>query len=414
MPIKAKGRVRGKRKDATKDTKALASVRGFRASGVSCSIKKSGNKDLALMVSDTPAIASGVFTKSRVKAAPLLVDIKRLRRKSVRGIVVNSGVANAFTGKEGEIAALAMAGAAERAIGAKKGEMLVASTGLIGASLPIGAIEAGMPRAALELRSNGWVDAAEAIMTTDSFAKLVKRRVRAGGKMINILGVAKGAGMVCPNMATMLAFIITDAKVGKGVLDRVLKKAVDKSFNKIIIDNDTSTNDMVLILANGASGAKTLAPGSSGLGGFTRAIEAVCLELAQMIVRDGEGATKFIEVSVKGAATLREASAAARAVAESFLVKTAFFGEDPNWGRIIAALGRSGARLNQEKVSISINGVAILSGGNAAQSRKRAARAMKNKDIRLVMDLKSGKAEDTVWTTDLSTEYVKFNSAYTT
>ncbi len=389
-------------------------VPGFRASGIASGIKKNGKKDLALILSDKPAYVAGLFTTNRVKAAPVLLDLKRIKKGVSRGVIINSGNANACTGKAGYKTAEAMATLAEKAAGAKKGTIMVASTGVIGVPLPVGKVEAGIATLAGSLSYSGLTGAAEAIMTTDAFMKKAISKVNIGGKRVTIAGIAKGAGMICPDMATMLAFFVTDANIKGPALRRALKKAADASFNSIIVDNDTSTNDTVMIFANGFSGSSEIRPGTKDFEAFEKALRGVCLELAHMIVKDGEGATRFIEIELKGATSVASARKAARTIAESFLVKTAFFGGDPNWGRILAALGRSGVKMREEKVDISLNGVPVVKKGLDTGREKEAARAIKEKEVKVSVDLKMGRRSTRLWTSDLSFEYVRINSAYRT
>lgn len=389
-------------------------VPGFKAAGIACGIKKNGKKDLALILSDAPASVAALFTTNTVKAAPVLLDMKRVKKGVARGVIINSGNANACTGKGGYEAASAMATLAERASGAKKGSIMVASTGVIGVPFPIKKVEAGINSLAGSLSYSGMRGAAEAIMTTDAFMKKASAKVYINGKRVTIAGIAKGAGMICPDMATMLAFFATDAEIKAPALRKALKSASDASFNSIIVDNDTSTNDTVMAFANGFSGCAEIRPGTKEFVAFEKALRAVSLELAHMIVRDGEGATRFIEIELKGAASVASARKAARTIAESFLVKTAFFGGDPNWGRILAALGRSGVRMREEKVDISLNGVMVVKKGLDTGKEQAAAKAMKEKEVKVSVALNSGNHSTKLWTSDLSFEYVRINSAYRT
>ena len=388
-------------------------VPGFRAAGVSCGIKKNGKKDLAVIVSDSPATVAGVFTTNKVKAAPVLLDMKRIRKGVASGIIVNSGNANACTGAEGMKAAEAMATAAEKALGLKKGSVFVSSTGVIGVPLPIGRVEAGMPHLVKALGYDGLHAACEAIMTTDAFPKKAVARMKINGSEVTIAGIAKGAGMICPNMATMLAFFLTDANIKKTALSKALKAAVEASFNSIIVDNDTSTNDTVLVLANG-KGTDEIKEGTKEFSAFTGLLTGLAAELAHLIVKDGEGATRFVEIEVTGAASAAEAKRAARTVAESFLCKTAFFGGDPNWGRVMAAIGRAGVKMNEARSSISFNGVEMVSRGLDTGREKEAARAMKARELKVIVGLGAGRHSARVWTSDLTYEYVRINSAYRT
>jgi glutamate N-acetyltransferase/amino-acid N-acetyltransferase len=389
-------------------------VTGFRAAGVAAGIKKNGKKDLALIVSDKPAQVAGLFTTNNVKAAPVLLDMKRVKKGVASGLIVNSGNANACTGADGARKAEQMTALAEKALGLKKGSMLVCSTGVIGVPLPIEKVASGLPSAVKALGYDGIPAAGEAMMTTDAFQKAGERRARIGGREVIIAGLCKGAGMICPNMATMLAFFMTDANIKAPVLAEALKKAVAASFNSIIVDNDTSTNDTALAFANGMSGASEIKSGTKEFTEFTSLLTSLSIELAQMIVRDGEGATRLVEIEIKGAATAQDARSAVRTIAESFLCKTAFFGGDPNWGRVMAAIGRSGIRMKEEKVTIEFNGVRVVEKGLDTGKEKEAARAMKQDTLIVSVDLKSGKCSDRVWTSDLTYEYVKINSAYRT
>lgn len=389
-------------------------VTGFRAAGVAAGIKKNGKKDLALIISDKPAQVAGLFTTNSVKAAPVLLDMKRVKKGVSSGLIVNSGNANACTGVDGAKKAEKMTGLVEKALGLKKGSVLVCSTGVIGVPLPIEKVASGVPIAVKALGYDGIPAAGEAMMTTDAFQKAGERRAKIGGREVVIAGLCKGAGMICPNMATMLAFFMTDAAIKSALLAEALRKAVDASFNSIIVDNDTSTNDTVLAFANGMSGAPEIKAGTKEFRDFTALLTSLCVELAQMIVRDGEGATRLVEIEVKGAASADDARRAARTVAESFLCKTAFFGGDPNWGRVMAAIGRAGIRMKEERVTIEFNGVRVVEKGLDTGKEKEAARAMKQDTLAVSVDLKTGRSAERVWTSDLTYEYVKINSAYRT
>jgi len=390
-------------------------VPGFRASALSAGLKKRGVPDMAMIVSDSPVTVAGLFTTNVVKAAPVLLDMERTEGggSKTRGIIVNSGNANACTGDAGLADARETADMAESALGLEAGEMLVASTGVIGVPLPMDKIRTAVPGLADGLSYGGFCDASQAILTTDAFTKtaLVKKKI--DGKVISVLGIAKGAGMINPNMATMLAFLMTDAGISKAPLKSALKAACRDSFNSIMVDNDTSTNDTLLIMANGHSGV-SIKRGTEGYDEFSLLLNEVTKRLAKMIVKDGEGATRFIEILVEGAVTDADARRAARAIAGSYLVKTAFFGADPNWGRVAAAIGRAGIRLDESRMDIYFNGVAVATGGLDAGAEKLAARAMKKKNVVLKVDLNMAGGHATFWTTDLSYDYVKINSAYRT
>lgn len=384
---------------------------GFMATGISCGIKKGAKKDLALIVSDVPARAAGVFTTNKCMAAPVVLDKKLIKRAWSRGVIVNSGKANACTGADGLKCAEAMVSKAEKALGCKGGEILGASTGSIGGTFPISKITNRIPALVNGLSKDGFDDAALAIMTTDAYPKSAKVKVKIGNKDITILGIAKGAGMIRPDMATMLAFFLTDANLGKRALKSALKSSVNSSFNKISVDNDTSTNDTVLIFANAVCGGKEITEGSAAFKSFSKHLAELSLKLAHMIVRDGEGATKFIEIKVKGAASVKDAERATSAIADSYLVKTAAFGGDPCWGRILAVLGRAKIKIEKDKVDISLNNIKVAKNGIDNNQEKQATRALKGSDISILCDLKMGRFEDTRWTSDLTYDYVKLNSA---
>jgi glutamate N-acetyltransferase/amino-acid N-acetyltransferase len=388
--------------------------RGFKASGISCGIKRTGAKDLALILSDVPAVTAGVFTKSRLRAAPVDVDVERLKRRFSRGVIVNSGNANAATGKDGRIKAERMTGAAEKALGLSAGDMLVCSTGLIGSPLPIEKISAAVPTLAAALDEGGLKDAVEAIMTTDAFPKTVVMKGVVGGREITIAGIAKGAGMIRPDMATLLAFFVTDMNITRAALRGSLKSAVDRSFNSTSVDNDTSTNDTALVFANGVAGGRAAEPDTKAALDFTRLLTDASVELAKMIVRDGEGATKFIEINVTGAKSDRDARRAVATIADSMLVKTGLFGGDPNWGRVFAALGRAGIAVDADRLDISMNGVKVATRGQDSGREREASEALKQSDIKVDVDLGLGRAKRTFWTSDLSFDYVKLNSHYRT
>ena len=382
----------------------VCAARGFRAAGVAAGIKPAGGLDLALVVSDDPASAAGVFTTNRVAAAPVIVSMARVAGGVARGVVINSGCANAATGEQGLKDADAMADAAARAAGVPAGEMLVCSTGHIGSNLRMDAVRSGVVAAAAALGLDDEV-AARAIMTTDTRPK---RAAVAHGAGWRLGGMAKGAGMIAPNMATMLAVVTTDALVAPYDLRRALVGAVEPTFNRITVDGDQSTNDTVLAFANGRSG---VAPGEQDLGA---AMHAVCRSLAEQIVGDGEGATKLVRVRVRGAASEAEAHAAARTVAGSLLVKTALWGGDANWGRIAAALGRAGVDGDFEGLTIALGGVVVLNRGIPAgrEAAGQARRGLTERDVTVECDLGVGSGSAEILTTDLSPEYVHLNAEY--
>ncbi|WP_088552475.1 bifunctional ornithine acetyltransferase/N-acetylglutamate synthase [Calderihabitans maritimus] len=396
----------------------VTAVPGTLASGVSCGLKEKG-KDLALVCMDKIAAAAAVFTTNRVKAAPVMVSQEHLKGGVAQAIVVNSGNANACTGVEGLQDARRMAEITAQKLNILPRHVVVASTGVIGVPLPMDKIETGIERAVAELSPQGGRAAAEAIMTTDTCVKEYALRTEIGGREVTVGGMAKGAGMIHPNMATMLAFITTDLNISSKSLRKALSTTVDRSFNMITVDGDTSTNDMVVLLANGLAGNPVLQEFGNGWQEFLDALEHVCVELAKMIARDGEGATKLVEVRVLNAQSAEEARKAARAIAASNLVKTALFGNDANWGRIMAALGYSGAQFNPDLVEVSFASnagreVVAMNGRGINFSEERVENILRNDTVQLIVDLKEGEAEATAWTCDLSYDYVRINADYRT
>ncbi len=395
------------------DTKNF-SVPGYKAWGIASGIKKNEKKDLAILYSDREATVAGVFTKNRVKAAPVLLDMAKVKSGKAQVIIANSGCANACTGKRGLADARAMAEVAARELGVRPDAVLVASTGVIGEFLPMTKVSTGIATAAGLLSSTGWEQAAEAIMTTDIYPKLSLVQEEIGGKTVTVAGIAKGSGMIHPNMATLLCFIVTDAVLSAPMLKKALIASMEQSFHSITVDGDTSTNDTILCMANGAAGNKRIAPGSKDLKKFQACLDTVTRTLAKQIVRDGEGATKFVEIEVRNAKNTVEARRAAMTVAKSSLVKTALFGEDANWGRIMVALGYSGVEMDEARTDITIGKARLvekgLGMGKAAD--RDASLALKQRDIQLIIDLHKGRGSATVWTCDLSYEYVKINAAY--
>jgi glutamate N-acetyltransferase/amino-acid N-acetyltransferase len=392
----------------------IATPRGFRAAGVSAGIKPSGNLDLMLLVADASAHAAAVFTTNKVVAAAVSVSKDHLRRSggTVRAIVVNSGCANACTGDRGAGDANEMTERTARLVGCPAEQVLVASTGVIGVNLPMDKVRAGIPAAFDALGADQGPAAARAIMTTDLWPKESAARIAVGGRDATIGGMAKGAGMIEPNMATMLGFVTTDASVPKALLDRALRESVDHSFNAITVDGDSSTNDCVMLLASGASGVSI---DDASYGAFVDGLTAVCRELALAIVRGGEGATKLVRVNVTGAASGAEARQAAKVIANSLLVKTAIHGGDPNWGRLICAAGRAGVALDASRAAVTIGSLVLFKDGQPYDDlAPAAADYLKGKDLTIGVDLGSGGASSTVWTCDLSAEYVRINADYRT
>ncbi|MHC5033394.1 MAG: bifunctional glutamate N-acetyltransferase/amino-acid acetyltransferase ArgJ [Planctomycetota bacterium] len=391
-------------------------VPGFRAAGVRCGIKPRG-LDLALLASDGLASVAGVFTRSTVVGAPVELCRERVRAGRARAVVVNSGVSNVAMGARGRRDARAMAAQAARALGAEPRHVLVASTGVIGAPLPMARLRRGIPVAARALAPSGLPQAARAIMTTDTFPKLASTRVRIGGRLVTVAGIAKGSGMIEPDMATMLAFLLTDASASPVFLRRVLREASDASFNRVSVDGETSTSDTVLLLANGvASNAPLRGPRSPGAARFRAAVTEVATALARDLARDGEGATKLVEVRVRGARNAAQAERAARRIANSLLVKTALFGADANWGRILQTVGAGRVDLALERTRVRLGGVTVFQRGASTGpgARRRAAAKLTAPEVAIEVELGAGRAAAQLWTCDLSTDYVRINAEYTT
>ena len=396
----------------------VVAPKGFRCAGVSCGIKTAvGAPDIGLIVSDVPARAAAVFSRNRVASHTKAVNRARLRRALHRGIVVNAGNANTCTGPGGLTDARRMAALAGECTGAGPRDFLVASTGIIGRPLPMPKVEAGIVAAAVALgrtRRHG-ADFARAIMTTDTVPKSCAVEIRVGRTPVRIGGAAKGAGMIAPNMATMLAFVATDASVAKPMLQRLLSEAADLTFNRLTVDGDCSTNDTLSVFANGAAGNAPITKAGASCNAFRRGLLAVCETLVKALAADGEGATKRIEVRVTGGRSRSEADRVARAIANSPLVKTAVHGCDPNWGRIVCAAGYSGAAVEPGKMKLRINGTVLFRDGVPCRVRPdRLAMCMRPRDVVIALDLGRGKHEARMWTCDFSTEYVTINADYHT
>lgn len=391
----------------------VTAAKGFKAAGVSCGIKQSGKKDLAVIYSEKPSSVAALFTSNTLAAAPIAISRKHTSSGKARAIVANSGNANACTGQQGVSDAVAMAQIAGKELGIDPHQVVVASTGIIGVPLPMQKISSGIQKAVVALSENGSGDAAEAIRTTDTNEKEIAVETRIAGKSAVLGGIAKGAGMIAPNMATMLAFLTTDVDIDSSLLKKCLVDAVENSFNTITVDGDMSTNDMVVLLANGASGVKL--SGSPEIEEFQKALGYVCSQLAKMIVKDGEGATKFIEIEVDQANSEKEAKKIALSIANSNLVKTAFFGEDANWGRIMAAIGNSDAIVDADKIDILFGDEKVVgSGQGMVFCVDTINEILKAPEIKVKVSLNTGSAKARIWTTDLSYEYVKINAHYRT
>ena len=389
-------------------------VPGFLFSGISAGIKKDGRRDLGLIYSEIPAQVAGLFTTNAVKAAPVQLDIRRIRGGSCQAVVVNSGNANACTGLAGLRNAEAVSRGIAKALRINPSRVLVSSTGVIGVPFPAKKIEDGIPELVRDLSPDGFMKAVEAIMTTDTFPKVEAASCRIGGRQLKLCGMIKGAGMIRPNVATMLSFLMTDATISAPLLQRMLAKAAEGSYNRITVDGDMSTNDTVLLLANGKAGLPSIHRMDRDGGLFQSMLSEVCEHLTRSLVKDGEGATKLIEIEVRGARTPDDAKRAAYAIAHSPLVKTAFFGEDANWGRILCALGYSGARINPNQIDVFFDRSPIVKDGMGVGGRleERAARVIKKQSFKVTVDLHQGKHRFSVLTTDLSLEYVKINASY--
>ncbi|MFN8497048.1 MAG: bifunctional glutamate N-acetyltransferase/amino-acid acetyltransferase ArgJ [Anaerolineae bacterium] len=405
------------------DNPSLTLTPGFRAAAVHARVKASSppeKLDIALVASDTPCTAAGVFTTNRVKAAPVVYDQAVLARRAdaIRAVVVNSGNANAVTGAQGMTDAQAMAHAVAEALGVPADSVLVMSTGVIGQALPMERIAPGIAAAAqaLDATPDAGHHVARAIMTTDTFPKAAATQVEVDGRMVTIAGVAKGAGMIAPNMATLLSVIVTDAAATPAALRAALTSAADHSFNSITIDGDMSTNDTLLLLANGQAGnALLMGPQSPGYDAFLAGLTEVAAALAKMIARDGEGATKLVTIKVTGAPDFAAARQVGLAIGNSSLVKTAIYGEDANWGRVLCAAGYSGVELDPEKLSLWFDDVCLLRYGQPTDYREEDAHATLTKaEVTITVDLGMGKAGAEVWTCDLSRDYVSVNADYRT
>jgi glutamate N-acetyltransferase / amino-acid N-acetyltransferase len=385
---------------------------GFRAAGLAAGIKKNGRKDLGLIVSDLPATVAGVFTRNRVQAAPVLVCRERVRGGACRAVVANSGNANCCTGEAGYRTALRMARAVALGVDAAEEQVLVASTGVIGEPLPVERVEQAVPELVRRLSPDGLSDFAEAIMTTDRVPKGLSRQGRIDGKTFTLTGVVKGAGMIRPDVATMLCFIVTDARVGAGDLQAALAAGADRSFNCITVDGDTSTNDTILLMASGASPAVVESAASKAA--FQSALDDLMLGLAKWVVKDAEGSNKLVEIAVRGAQSDADARRVAETVAHSPLVKTALFGEDANWGRILAAAGRSGAMLDPGKVDIFIGPIQMVACGSGCGKdvEAEATQVLKQDEFTIAIDLHLGEGRAMMYTCDFSIDYVKINADY--
>ena len=391
----------------------LTAPHGFRAAGVSCGIKAEG-RDLMMLVADRACTVAGVFTRNMVKAAPVLYSCKRVKSGRAQAVVINSGVANACTGEEGMQRCLQMAEMVEQATGLTKDSVLICSTGVIGRQLPMEKIADGISRASRVLSPKGGADAALAIMTTDTHPKELAISFTTEQGEVRLAGIAKGSGMIAPDMATMLAVLTTDARIDPDTLQIALVNSVNHSFNCVTVDGDTSTNDTVLMLASGMTGVR-LEQGTHDFARFEAALLELTQRLAKMIARDGEGATKMIEIHVRGAKNECDASLIAKTIANSPLVKTAIFGNDPNWGRILAAAGRAGVCFNAQLLDLDLAGIPVVRNGQPVDFDKATASAALHCDtVQIQLTLAEGKAVSVAWSCDFSYDYVRINADYTT
>ncbi len=390
----------------------MSKVPGFYFSGISSGVKKSGKKDLGLIYSEVPCKISAVFTKNLVKAAPVILGQERIKNGTCQAIIINSGNANACTGKKGYKDSVSTSKALSKELKIDENLVIPSSTGIIGLPLKMDKIEKALPELIKSLDEENIEDTAHAMLTTDKFIKTASKKIKIGNKTGTISAVGKGAGMISPNMATMLAFIVTDIAIAKGALKKAFKTSIENSFNKIIVDGDTSTNDSAFIMSNGLLENREINEKSSNYKKFVEAVTEVCSEIAELIVKDGEGATKVVKVEVKGAKTENDAAKIARTIGNSQLSKTAFYGEDANWGRIVGAAGRAGVKFNPDKLELFFDGIKVYSKGVQHQSESKYAHVFEKPKFTVTIKLKEGKAESYIITSDLTHEYVSINADY--
>ena len=388
---------------------------GFQTAGVACGIKKDNKKDLALIISDPLSDAAGVFTRNLVKGHSLKWTMKKYKSNKIKAIVINSGNANACVGPKGDEDAEKIAEITAKLAGCNKDQVLLGSTGVIGFPLPVEKIESGLKEACSRLSSDNSEDAVRAIMTTDTFPKEVSVDINLSGKKATLYGMAKGSGMIHPNMATMIGDFLTDAFISQEMLQKALERAVNKSFNRISVDGDTSVCDMVIVLANGNAANEKITRENDDFETFAEALEKVSVTLSKMLASDGEGATKLIEIHVKNALDNETAHKITNSIAKSPLVKTAVFGHDANWGRILTAAGYSGAEFDPDLIDIFIGDLQVCKNGvGLSFDENKALEILKKDEVKITVDLKMGSSEDIMWTCDFSFDYVKINSAYRT
>ncbi|HSQ92229.1 MAG TPA: bifunctional glutamate N-acetyltransferase/amino-acid acetyltransferase ArgJ [Nitrospiraceae bacterium] len=403
-----------KKSPTSSPRRGVTAPQGFRAAGIHCGIKKPGLLDLALIVSEQSGPIAGVFTKNQVVAAPVILDRLHLRQGIGRAILVNSGNANACTGAKGLAAAKKTARLLARHIGVPAPQIFIGSTGVIGRVLPVDRIVKGLPNLVAQLSDHGGPDAAQAIMTTDLRPKAIALQDTIGGRLVTIGGMAKGSGMIHPNMATMLAYFTTDASITKSALQRALSLAANESFNCITVDGDTSTNDTVLCMTNGMAQNRTIKEGTVAYRRFLQLLTEACQTLALAICRDGEGVTKVVKIEVTESATVAQARQVAQTIATSNLVKTALFGEDANWGRVMAAIGRAGVPITPSNLSVWFGGVPMVYRGIGLglAAERRIAKVFRQKEFTITVGLGQGRHRAHMWTTDLSFDYVRINASY--
>jgi glutamate N-acetyltransferase / amino-acid N-acetyltransferase len=392
----------------------MIEVPGFLGSGIYAGIKKKQKKDLGLIFSEVPAKVAAVFTTNIVKAAPVIIAMDRVKGGFCQAIIVNSGNANACTGKRGIKDAELTTKIVANKLKIEESLVIAASTGVIGEFLPVKKIEKAVPNLISGLRHDGLVETAEAIMTTDRFPKYASSSLKINGKLGTICAIGKGAGMIAPQMATMLCFILTDINLTRRTMIKSLKSSVEKSFNKIIVDGDTSTNDTVIMLSNGVLGNKAIWDGDSIYNKFEKALTELSSEIAEMIVRDGEGATKVVKIIIKGAKTENDADLIARTLGSSLLVKTAFYGEDPNWGRLIAAAGRAGVKFDPQKVDLYFGDYKVVRNGVEVMNGNKFEHIIKQPNFTVTIDIKNGKASSFIIASDITMDYLKLNAHYRT
>ncbi len=392
----------------------MIKIPGFLGCGISSGIKKNGKKDLGLIFSTVPAKIAGFFTTNVVKAAPVILGIKRVKRGRCQAIIANSGNANACTGKRGLEDAISTARHVANKLGIDESLVIPSSTGVIGVPLPMAKIKNAIPELVSRLSEDGLLDTTEAIMTTDKFPKFASAQMKVDGKLGTISAIGKGAGMIAPQMATMLCFILTDINLDLKAQKLALKNAMNNSFNRIIVDGDTSTNDTVLMLSNGVLENKPIKDGDKNFRKFERILTQLTTEIAEMVVRDGEGGTKVVKIIVKGTRTKKDAEKIARILGSSLLVKTALYGEDPNWGRVLAAAGRAGVKFNPLKVDLYYRNYKVVRNGIEIMDESKVNHILRQSNFPITLDLKNGKSSSFVIASDITMDYIKLNAQYRT